>query len=288
MRNFIKSVSFRVLAFIMAALVGIMLYSASVDGVASVPAAITGVVLTPIQSAASWFAGGWRNVVGAITDGGTLRQEKNALQEEMNTLRQQQAELDDLRRQNEMLQQYLGLKEQNPDWKLVSARVVATDPTAAYRLFSINAGTLQGISKDDAVITSEGLVGVVLEAGPNYSKVRTILDSRLKVTAYVSRSHAHGSTVGTSTLALEGQLLMERLDRSDSVAAGDIILTLGEGSRYPPGLMIGAVQEVVAASDGLTMNAVIKPYADLRRLSDVMVITDFAGKNELSGGEETP
>ena len=58
----------------------------------------------------------------------------------------------------------------------------------------------------------------------------------------------------------------------------DIVATSGKGGLYPHGLPIGKIQSVVQDSDGLTMTATIKPFADIKNLTDVFVIVDFEEK----------
>ena len=54
---------------------------------------------------------GFQSFVGIFTDSGELRKENDRLQEEVDKYRQQQIELDELRRQNEYLNEYLRIVE---------------------------------------------------------------------------------------------------------------------------------------------------------------------------------
>lgn len=277
MRDFLKSLAFRVLVLVAALLVGMMIYAASTGGVSTLPETLAGWIVTPLQSAASHISDGVHSFIGLFTDAGELREENARLQEELNTLREQQVELDELRRQNELYRDYLELKEQNPDYQFADARVIAMDPADNYYNFTINAGRSAGIAEGDPVITPDGLAGVVYEVGGNYAKVRTILDPGAPVSVYISRTRDTGITGNTTALAQEGLLRLSRLDRTAGAAAEDIVVTYG-GGRYPSGLRVGELTEVYAESDGLSLSAVIRPYADISRLSDVFVIIDFEGQ----------
>lgn len=59
-----------------------------------------------------------------------------------------------------------------------------------------------------------------------------------------------------------------------------MVITSGMGGIYPAGLLIGEIEEVLPESDGMTLYGVVKPYADLSRLSQVLVITEFSGQGE--------
>ena len=279
MKDFLKSIGFKVLAVIALFLVGVMIYAASTGGVATIPATIVSAVVTPLQSIASGISDGVNSFIGIFTDAGKLREENSLLQEEINQLRENQVELDEIKRQLELYRQFLELKEQNTDYKFADARVVAVDPSEKYYNFTINAGSLKGVKAGDPVITPAGLVGMAYDVALDSARVRTILDPSTQVSAYVSRSGDEGTTSGTVTLAREGLLQINYLSREGGAAAGDYVVTSGKGGIYPRGLLIGTIRSVTPDSDGLTMTAVIEPFADIKNLSSVFVLTDFEEKN---------
>lgn len=281
-KDFFKGFGFKVLAAIALVLVGVMIYAASTGGMATIPAILSGAIMTPLQSAASAVSDGFHSFVGVFTDSGTLRQENERLQEELNRLREQQIELDELRRQNQYLSEYLRIVEADSTVERAAARVIDIDPADKYCSFTIDAGTLSGISVNDPVITPQGLAGVVYETGLNYAKVRSILDPATQVSAAVSRSGENGVTGGSLSLAQEFRLKLGLLSKGGDTEVGDIIMTSGKGGIFPANLPIGEVEEIVPESDGVTLYARIKPYTDFGTLSQVLVITAFGGQGELA------
>lgn len=268
MKDFLKSTLFKVLCGVAAFFVGMMIYAASAN-----VGTITGAVLTPIQTAFTAVTDAVSDFFGSFVGSSALAEENARLKEQVNTLREQQVELDELRRQNELYRDFLELKEQNPDYRFAAARVIASDPSDVYGNFTINAGTLAGVAVGNAVVTPEGLCGVVYEAGLNYAHVRTILDPSVQISAYDSRTREDGLTGGSLALAREGTLKLGQMDRSNTAAAGDYVVTYG--GKYPEGLLIGEIVEVVPESDGLSKYAVVRPFADIDAVSSVFVITDF-------------
>ena len=96
-------------------------------------------------------------------------------------------------------------------------------------------GRTLGVEKYDPVITSEGLVGLVSEVGPNYAKVLTILDVTVEAGAYDIRTRDIGTTGGDITLAADGRLRLNMLPRDSGVSQGDLIYTTGYGWHLSPG-----------------------------------------------------
>ncbi|HIW73997.1 MAG TPA: rod shape-determining protein MreC [Firmicutes bacterium] len=280
MKEFLKSAAFKILVAVALFLIGIMIYAASTGGVSTIPATITGAIVTPLQSLASAVSDGFDSFVGIFTDSNALREENEALQEEINELRKNQVETDELRRLNELYREFLELKEENPDYQFADGRVISMDPADKYGNFTIDAGSLKGVKADDPVITPDGLVGVVYEVGLNYAKVRTILDPATQVSAYVSRTGSGGVTGGSASLAEEGKLRLNLLPRDSGASSGDYVATSGRGGIYPEQLLIGTIVDIQPESDALTMYAVIEPFADLKNLTAVFVITGFDGQGE--------
>ena len=116
------------------------------------------------------------------------------------------------------------------------------------------------------------------EVGLTYSKVRTVLDPALKASASISRTDESGYTGGSLSLASEGLLRINYLERTSSVVSGDFVVTSGLGGVFPSGLLIGRVTSVAPDTDGMTLYGLVEPFVDIANLRRVMVITSFDGQ----------
>jgi rod shape-determining protein MreC len=163
-------------------------------------------------------------------------------------------------------------------YKTVTAPVIARDPSGVLKTIVIGAGTDQGVHVDQVVLSEQGVVGRVSEAGSNYAKVLLITDSASSVSALVQSSRASGIVRGQ----YGDTLVMEWILQSDPVKAGDIVVTAGLGlgaelrSLYPKGLVIGTVVDVTKAEVSAYQRAVVAPAVDLRKLENVLIVTDSA------------
>ena len=163
-------------------------------------------------------------------------------------------------------------------YKTVTAPVIARDPSGVLKTIVIGAGTDQGVRVDQVVLSEQGVVGRVSEVGSNYAKVLLITDSASSVSALVQTSRASGIVRGQ----YGDTLVMEWILQSDPVKPGDVIVTAGLGlgnelrSLYPKGLVIGTVVDVTKAEVSAYQRAVVSPAVDLRKLENVLLITDPA------------
>lgn len=283
MKDFLKNVLTRSVGVLALILVGIIVYSATTGGLATVPETLTGIFVTPMQSLVSSFSDGVSGFFGQLTGSGDLQDRIDQLEKENAALREQIVDYDELKQTNDWYSEILGLHEENPEYTFASGRVIGRDPSDYYGNFTISAGQNAGISVNDPVVATDGsLVGVVDEVGLTYAKVRTVLDPSAKVAAQISRTADTAYTAGsTLELARQNHLLLTTLERSSGASVGDYVITSGIGGVYPPGLLIGSVSEITSATDGMTLDADVDLFAEIYDLKQVMVITYFAGQ----GGE---
>ena len=176
MGDFWKSKRFKILLGVLVLLLAMMLQAAWNGGVPPVLAQAVGVVVTPVQRAAAFISDGVTSHLRRYLAADQLAQENQQLHDELRQLREQMVDYERYKRESETLRDYLGIREEHEDLELLPAAVVARDPNSRFGSFTIDKGTLAGVEPLDPVISADGLVGLVREAGPNYAKVLTILD----------------------------------------------------------------------------------------------------------------
>ncbi len=279
MKDFFKTSSFRVLLIAVVVLLGLIIYTATAGG--SFLASLLGFVSSPMQSIAT-------DVTGNVTefldlDGYSkdeLKELVGVLQEEKAQLEDQLVDYETLKQENDQLKTQLGLEEEEPENELRAASVIGRDPNDVFYGFSIDQGTLSGVTQGAPVITDKGLVGVVTQAYATTSKVACLLSEDVKVAAWSPKRQESGVITSDIATAGTGLLRLSYLSGSTQVQEGDIITTSGEGGSYPQGLKIGTVQSVEKSENDISQYAVIRPFEDLTTVKEVFVITDFPGKGE--------
>lgn len=279
MKDFFKTSSFRVLLIAVVVLLGLIIYTATAGG--SFLASLLGFVSSPMQSIAT-------DVTGNVTefldlDGYSkdeLKELVGVLQEEKAQLEDQLVDYESLKQENDQLKTQLGLEEEEPENELRAASVIGRDPNDVFYGFSIDQGTLSGVTQGAPVITDKGLVGVVTQAYATTSKVACLLSEDVKVAAWSPKRQESGVITSDIATAGTGLLRLSYLSGSTQVQEGDIITTSGEGGSYPQGLKIGTVQSVEKSENDISQYAVIRPFEDLTTVKEVFVIVDFPGKGE--------
>ncbi len=282
MKDFFKSSSFKVLIIAVVVLLGLIIYTASAGG--SFLASLLGFVSSPMQGVATTVT---ENVTEFLDlDGMTkdeLKSMVESLQNEKAQLEQKLVDYENTKQENEQLKTQLDITEERPDNKSLAASVIGRDPNDVFSGFSIDKGTLEGISAGDPVITSRGLVGVVTQAYTTTSKVSCLLSEDVKVAA-VCVDRRESGVVGSDIMtASSGLLRLNYLSSDTQLQEGDIITTSGAGGAYPKDIRIGVVKSVEKSENDVSKYAVIEPCEDLTEVKDVFVIVSFPGK-----GDESP
>ena len=182
---------------------------------------------------------------------------------------------EDLEQVNNWLFGYLELKREHTDFVFRQANITGTGSGNYMTVFTLDCGTSDGVTENMVIITSDGIVGHIVEAGSSWSKAVTLLESGVAVGAVIERSGEKGLVEGNFHLASEGMCKMSYLSADSDVSVGDRVLTTGMGSVYPEGLVIGYVSRVEVDTLNRTKIAYVTAAADLSALERVMVITDF-------------
>lgn len=282
MKDFFKSSSFKVLLITVVVLLGLIIFTASAGG--SFLASLLGFVSSPMQGVATTVT---ENVTEFLDlDGLTKDELKNmvtGLQDRNAQLQQKLADYEEIKQENEQLKQQLEITSQRPENKSLAASVIGRDPNDVFSGFSIDKGTLEGISVGDPVITNRGLVGIVTQAYATTSKVSCLLSEDVKVAAVCIERQESGVVTSNIMTASTGLLRFNYLSGDTKLQEGDIITTSGAGRNYPEGILIGEVKSVEKSENDISKYAVVQPCEDISAVKDVFVIVSFPGK-----GEEIP
>ncbi|WP_339862894.1 rod shape-determining protein MreC [Thalassospira alkalitolerans] len=127
-----------------------------------------------------------------------------------------------------------------PPLRLVTTRVIADMGGAYAHSLMVSSGSRDGVSKGQAVMSDEGLVGRIAEAGYQASRVLLITDINSRVPVIVENSRDRAFLSGDNT----DRPLLTFLTADATVAPGDRILTSGHGGAFPPGIPVGVVSSV--------------------------------------------
>lgn len=278
MRRFFNSFSFKLFCVVLAALIVGAMFSALSHGGSSPLTSVAGAVFGPVQRLASFTSAKLSSLPFSFRSSTVLAEEIDTLEGEVGTLRDQLVDYEQLRRKLNLYEEFLELKEDNPDQQYCEASVVGRDSADYIGSFTLNKGANSGISVQDPVIYGSNLVGVVASVTPTQCTVNTILNPNVNVSCYEIRTGSLGYSTTTVALAQQGFCQMPNLPTTTAITEGGMVCTSGVGGVYPADLIIGTIDSIVDATVDISAAAIIKPAIELNKITAVFVVTEFEGQ----------
>lgn len=234
---------------------------------------VAGTAVTPVNRGFSTFFDSISNFFTNMFNPTKAEAENIELKKQISKLQEESSQMDELQKENQRLTDLLGFVKENPRFTTVAATVIAKEQGIWFDVFTINVGRNQGVEKDMAVVNAQGLIGRVIDAGADWSKVMAIIDARSSVGTLLDRSRDNGMVRGTfSSADATGMCQMYYLDSDADVLPGDKVKTSGLGGIFPKGLLVGEVVELGNKSEGTSRRVMVKPAVDFNHMEEVLVI----------------
>ena len=224
--------------------------------------------ITPFERTLVWVQNSTGNIWHNYFYLRGVRAENRQLKDQIEQMRIQQVRLSEDAAQARRLQTLLAFKEQFIS-RTVAAQVIGSSGSDLSRIVYIDKGENAGITRDMAVMTSDGIVGKVLLVYPSVSQVLLINDQSSGVGAILEKTRLQGVLRGTAN----GEVELERVMSDEQVPVGETVLTSGGDQIFPKGLPIGTVTKVGSGKD-LFLSIKIKPAANLSKLEEVLVLVE--------------
>ncbi len=235
--------------------------------------AVAGYTVVPfeegISSVGSWLANRSEELVqirDLIAENENLKQQVDELTIENTRLQQDRYELTNLR-------ELYSLDAQYDEYQKTGARIIARDSGNWFYSFVINKGAKDGVAVDMNVMAGSGLVGRIVDVGPNWSKVKAIIADDSNVSAMVLSSSDNMIVSGNLKLYASGVIEFGQLVDSDNVVVeGDKIVTSNISDKYLPGILVGYISMINQDANNLTKSGYVTPAVDFEHLEEVLVI----------------
>lgn len=196
-----------------------------------------------------------RNIAVVFSDNEFLRNENAELKQQIST--STELEIDNLRLKN-----LLKIKDGTVT-TITASRIVSDSNSPFFKSMLINSGANDGVKKGHAVVNEEGVIGRTINVASSSSRVLLLNDINSRIPVKFSETGVNVILAGDNSQLLQ----INFMPADEKVAVGDLILTSGMGSVFPPDLPVGNVSEITALGE-----IRIKPAVNLNRLNYVSVI----------------
>ncbi|GKV68780.1 cell shape-determining protein MreC [Sporosarcina sp. NCCP-2716] len=199
-------------------------------------------------------------------------EENRTLKARLTEYASNEVKLADMKEENERLRKIVDKQEDLRAYDPVQATVISRNPDQWEEKIIIDKGESQGVKRNMAVITANGLIGKVVLVTKTTATVELLSteNQNFRVSAMIpGKKDIFGLMEGFDPE--RGELIMKRIDSSLDVKVGQKVMSSGLGGIFPKGLLIGEVTEVSTDDYGLTKLAYVRPAAEFSMLDHVMV-----------------
>jgi len=196
-----------------------------------------------------------------------LNRQNADLKQQVRTLQEQNVTLQQYKLENEVLKKELNYRSAS-GFDLVSADVIAKDPTGFTQTITLDVGDNQNVRVGDAVLAQGALVGKVTALDEFTCKVLLITDSQSKIDAELSSSGEKGVLQGS----FGSGVVLTDISQDAVVNKDDQVATAGLTDQIPKGILIGTVGELQSQKNDLLQTVTITPAVDLKGLQFVAVV----------------
>ena len=241
----------------------------------SIPELVVQGILTPFRAAGTALTRTAERYYSYMFRYEALEAENEALKASIAEMEDVARQADATARENTRLRNIIGLTETHEDYKLVDGYIIGWSSTDWSNTFTINRGSDSGIAENMCAITDNGeVVGLVTQVGPNFSVIKTVLDSTLEISTNIATSGYNGMVKGGYISGNETLLRMDYLPSSSIIRNKDQVVTSGS-TVYPRGLIVGSVVDAGFEETGVAKYALLEAAADIRSLEQVFIITEY-------------
>lgn len=242
---------------------------------------VVGNVMTPMQKGINTVGEFISDKLDLITSKQELLDENTQLKEKLDELSYNNKILIGENSELENYRELYKLDKKYPDYPKVAATVISRDGNNWFRVFTIDKGTDDGVETDMNVISGNGLVGIVSEAGKHYAKVRSIIDDKSNVSAMFEESGETCIVKGNMESINSGYIDVEMISNTAKIKDGDEIVTSHVSDKFLQGLSIGYVKDITSDSSNMTQTAHLTPVVNFDQLEYVLVITQKKDSSEV-------
>lgn len=259
-------------ASVIFSILSIQIATSNVKGIggSTIAGRVVSFVTAPVMAAVNYTIDGaadiWNNYIYLVN----LKDENEALKNAVAKLKEENNAVKERLITDNKLRDFFSFAESVPI-SFKASNVIGINNQEWFRTITIDKGTENGIRKNMAVLTSNGIVGRIIEVYPNSSKVLLSIDPRSNIDVIIQRSRIKGIAEGKG----DNRLILKYVQQFEDVQIGDVVVSAGIGGVFPKGVMVGEVVKVEKTDDNFFKSIEIKTSVDFGKLEEVLVAAGF-------------
>lgn len=156
----------------------------------------------------------------------------------------------------------------------MQAKVTRNSVSQPNNYIIVHRGLLQGIQPDmGAISMNNSVIGTVMEVSDNYAVIMSLLHRQSNLSARLKKGGETGTIIwdGKNTHILT----LKDINKTAKISQGDTVLTSGFSEKFPQGLLVGYVKDIIVDKTSSTYSVRIIPGANFENLEYAYIIDNL-------------
>ena len=175
--------------------------------------------------------------------------------------------------------------EYDSTFQFINAKVISNTVSKQKNYLMLNKGKAHGIKKDMGVITSDGVVGTVIDVSENFARVMSILHESNRINARIKKNNHLGNVEWDGLNYRKG--LLTDIPTHVSLYKGDTVITSGNSHIFPEGILVGTIDQYLTNKGEKFNKARMNFSVDFNNLYFVYVIVNMMKDEQLTLENQT-
>lgn len=156
------------------------------------------------------------------------------------------------------------------EYEFMSGKAINSSVNKRNNYLTLNIGSAQGVTHDMAVITSDGIIGIIKDVSENFSSAMSILHKDVRVNCQLKRDGTYGPLIWDGTDYRFSNLT--DIPTHAKIKKGDTIITSSLSGIFPEGIMVGTVDSYEQRPNESFYTVKVRLSADFKKVNHVSVI----------------
>jgi len=157
-------------------------------------------------------------------------------------------------------------------FNFIPAQVISNQYTFDNNIILINKGTIDSLRPEMGVIGTHGIVGIIQNTAPHFSKVISILNKNIKINVSLKNTNYTGFLEWN----YQNPNKFDVVDMPQNVKLkiGDTIVTSGISNIFPKNIPVGKITNFKKVAGLKNYKINIKTFMDMRNINNVYVVNN--------------
>ena len=156
------------------------------------------------------------------------------------------------------------------EYEFMNGKAISSSVNKRNNYLTLNIGSKQGVTHDMAVITSDGIIGIVKDVSENFASAMSILHKDVRVNCQLKKDGTYGPLIWDGTDYRFSNLT--DIPTNAKIKRGDTVITSSLSGIFPEGILVGFVDSYEQRPNESFYTVKVKLSADFKKVNYVSVI----------------